>query len=302
MSSLATPAPEPPQTTAEPLARTFREMVGELVRARDLLWQMTLRDLRIRYKQALLGVGWALFMPALVVAAGFIIKFAMTQMAGIPLEGKQLGAVALKALPWGLFAGAVGYATTSLTSNLNLVTKIYFPREVFPLSALFTQVIDSSIGVAVVAVLLAAFQAATLSVNLLWVPVLALLAVGLTAGACLFLSCANLFFRDVRYIVQVFLTFGVFFTPVFFDAENLGPVGSLLLMVNPLTPILEGLRLAVLEGHNLLEPWYAANAHGERFLVWHPLYLLYSLAWAVPGTLAAWFMFHKLEFVYAEYI
>ncbi len=302
MSPTSPPAPEPQTIPAEPLSQTFREMVAELVRSRGLLWQMTLRDLRIRYKQAFLGVGWALLMPALIVGAGFIIKFAMAQMAGVPVEGKELAAVALKALPWGLFVGAVGFATTSLTGNLNLVTKIYFPREVFPLAALLTQVIDSSIGCAAVALMIGVLQAGVWSWNLLWVFPLALIAVLITAGACLFLSCANLFFRDVRYLVQVFLTFGVFFTPVFFDVENLGPVGGFLLMLNPLTPVLEGLRLAVLDGHNLLEPWRATTAHGAVFVAWHPLYLLYSLAWAVPGTLAAWVAFHKLEFVYAEYI
>jgi ABC-type polysaccharide/polyol phosphate export permease len=144
--------------------------------------------------------------------------------------------------------------------------------------------------------------AASWSLALLWVVPLVLLVVLLTAGACLFFSCANLFFRDVRFLVQVVLTFGVFFTPVFYDAENLGPVGSQVLMLNPLTPLLEGLRLAVLEGHNLLEPWQVVSARGEVFVAWHPLWLLYSFAWAVPGTLAAWLMFHKLEFVYAEYI
>src|SRR4051812_1600009 len=296
-----TPAPEPTPTT-ESLLSTFREMIGELVRSRDLLWQMTLRDLRIRYKQAALGVGWALLMPCLIVAAGFIVKYAMAQMAGLPMEGRSFASVALKALPWSLFVGAVGFATVSLASNLNLGTKIYFPREVFPLASLLTQMIDSSIGAAAVAVLLLCMGSIQWTAALLWVIPLALLAVLLTAGACLFLSCANLFFRDVRYLVQVMLTFGVFFTPVFYDAENLGPVGSRLVMLNPLTPLLEGLRLAVLEGHNLLEPWYATTARGELYLVWHPLHLLYTLAWAVPGTLAAWLLFHKLEFVYAEYI
>src|SRR3954452_236909 len=176
--------PDPgPKAASEPLLRTFREMVGELVRSRDLLWQMTLRDLRIRYKQAALGVGWALLMPCLIVAAGFIVKYAMAQMAGIPIEGKQFASVALKALPWSLFVGAVGFATVSLTSNLNLVTKIYFPREVFPLAALLTQLIDSSIGATAVAVLLTVLGAGHLTWNLLWVVPLLLLTVLLTAGA-----------------------------------------------------------------------------------------------------------------------
>jgi ABC-type polysaccharide/polyol phosphate export permease len=302
MTRPALNVPEPPAPAVEPLWLTLREMVRELVSSRDLLWQMTLRDLRIRYKQALLGVAWALLLPTLIVAAGFVVKLAMAQMAGLPLEGRQFASVAIKAVPWGLFVGAVGFATVSLTSNLNLVTRIYFPREVFPLSALGTQLVDSLVGCVAVLVLVVVMGAGQWSPNLLWVLPLGLLAVLLTAGACLFLSCANLFFRDVRYLVQVLLTFGIFFTPVFFDVENLGPIGSKVLMLNPLTPILEGLRLAVLEGHNLLEPWQCVDAQGNTFVAWHPLYLLYSLLWAVPGTLGAWVMFHKLEFVYAEYI
>src|SRR5262245_57100909 len=178
------PAPEQAATAATSLWATLREMVGELIRSRDLLWQMTLRDLRVRYKQALLGIGWALLMPCLIVAAGFIVKYAMAQMAGLPMEASQFASVALKALPWGFFVGAVGFATVSLTSNLNLVTKIYFPREVFPLAALLTQLIDSSIGCAAVALLLLILQAATWSINLLWVAPLVLLAILLTAGAC----------------------------------------------------------------------------------------------------------------------
>jgi ABC-type polysaccharide/polyol phosphate export permease len=302
MTPSSSPISEPSTVAPEPLRTTLGEMVGELVRSRDLLWQMTLRDLRIRYKQALVGVGWALLLPCLIVAAGFVVKFALAQMAGLPLDASQLASVALKALPWGLFVGAVGFATTSLTSNITLVTKIYFPREVFPLSALLTQMVDSAVGAVAVLVLLAVLGAGQWSLALLWLGPLVLLAVLLTAGACLFLSCANLFFRDVRYLVQVLLTFGVFFTPVFFDAENLGPLGSRLLMLNPLSPILEGLRLTVLQGHNLFEPLQVVSAAGEVFTVWRPLYLLYSALWAVPGTLLAWLMFHKLEFVYAEYI
>src|SRR5262249_20825938 len=152
-------------------------------------------------------------LPCLIVAAGFVVKYALAQMAGLPLDAGQLASVALKALPWGLFVGAVGFATTSLTSNITLVTKIYFPREVFPLSRPLTTMAGSAVGAAAVLVLLAVLGAGQWTLALLWLGPLVLLAVLLTAGACLFLSCANLFFRDVRYLVQVLLTFGVFFTP-----------------------------------------------------------------------------------------
>ena len=150
--------------------------------------------------------------------------------------------IAMKAVPWSFFVGALGFATNSLTGNSNLVTKIYFPREVLPLAATLAQVADSAIGLS--ALLVAGlFLGVHFGAAALWAPVLVLL-IAFTAGSALVVSCANLFFRDVKYIVQVLLSFGIFFTPVFFEPEMLGPTGARLMMLNPLAPILEGLRLA----------------------------------------------------------
>jgi ABC-type polysaccharide/polyol phosphate export permease len=292
----------PAAQTRGSLYATLAEMAGELVQHRGLLWQMTLRDVRIRYKQALMGFGWAILMPVLIVGAGLLIKFAMTQMAGTGLGPGNFAGLAVKALGWAFFVGAVGFATPSLTSNLNLVTKIYFPREVLPLSAVLTQAFDSLIGSTAVAAVVFVFLGVGLAAQTLWVVPLVLLLVLLTAGACLFLSCANLFFRDVRYIVQVLLTFGIFFTPVFYDVENLGPTGAAWMMLNPVAVLLEGLRLAVVDHHNLLEALALTTATGRDVVVWHPWYLLYELAWCLGGCLFAWLLFHKLESVYAEYI
>ncbi|HPP52281.1 MAG TPA: hypothetical protein PK777_04960, partial [Thermoguttaceae bacterium] len=116
------------------------------------------------------------------------------------------------------------------------------------------------------------------------------------------LSCANVFFRDVKYIAQLLITFGIFFTPVFYETEILGPIGSRLMMLNPLAPILEGLRLAVVEHHGLLHVLTASTAAGVEMHLWHPGWLVYSAVWAVGGLLFCWRMFHRLEFLYAEYI
>jgi lipopolysaccharide transport system permease protein len=283
-------------------ARRGWEMAAELWQARELLWQLTLRDVRVRYRQAILGATWALLMPALIVLAGVIVKSAIAHAGGAALDARGLAAVVLKALPWGLFVGAVGFATTSLTNNLHLVTRIYFPREVLPLSCLLTQLADTLLACAVAAVLIVALGAATLAATLLWVLPLTLLALSLTAGACLFLSCANLFYRDVRYLVQIMLTFGIFFTPVFFEAEQLGPIGCPLLMLNPLAPLVEGLRLAVLEQHHLVHVRHTLTAQGDLVVAWHPAYLALAFCWAVPGSLAAWALFHRLESVFAEHI
>jgi ABC-type polysaccharide/polyol phosphate export permease len=263
---------------------------------------MTLRDLRVRYKQAVMGFGWAILMPVLIVAAGALVKYAMARMAGTTLQAGDLAGMAVKAVPWAFFVGAIGFATVSLTSNINLVTKIYFPREVFPLSAVLTQVFDSAIGSATVVMLVFVVWGVQPSVQLLWVLPLALLMVLFTMAASLLLSCGNLFFRDVKYLVQVFLTFGIFFTPVLYDAQVFGPVGCPLMMLNPLAPLLEGLRLAVVEHHNLALPLVITSPAGESVMAWHPGFLAYAAALAVLGGLGAWWIFHALEFVYAEYV
>ena len=116
--------------------------------------------------------------------------------------------------------------------------------------------------------------------------------------ACsLFLSCANLFYRDVKYIVQVLLTFGIFFTPVFFEPAMVGPDLARLSMLNPLAPLLEGLRLAIVEGHNLLVP--VTSPAGA--LLWSPTYLAYAATWAIAGLVVSAVIFHRSEFVFAEY-
>jgi homopolymeric O-antigen transport system permease protein len=277
------------------------EIARDLWQYRDLLYQITLRDIRIRYKQAVMGFGWAIFMPALIVLAGLLVKYAMASFAGKQLGAADIANLTVKALPWSFFVGAIGFAATSLLSNITLVTKVYAPREVFPLAATLAQAFDTSISAVVVAVLLPLIGV-PLTAALLWVPVLTLMLLLFTTAVGLFLSCANLFFRDVKYIVQVLLTFGIFFTPVLFEASMFGPTGSQLVMLNPLSPFLEGLRLSVVQGHNLFLPLSTVSAAGQSILVWSPWFLAYGVAWSIGGLLASALMFHRLEFVFAEYI
>lgn len=292
----------PAEAPAPGFRATLHEMVFELVHFRELLWQMVLRDLRLRYKQAVMGCGWAIFMPLLIVGSGFLVKYAMAQVAGDSVNAPGISGMTIKALGWAFFVGAVGFAVNSLTGNINLVTKIYFPREVFPLSAVVTQIFDSLIGSVGVAAVLLIFARLEFSLTWLWTFPLVLLLVFFTAGATLLLSCANVFFRDVKYIVQVLLTFGIFFTPIFYEPQFFGPIGCKLMMLNPLSPLLEGLRLAIVENHNLFSALVVTTAAGQEIIAWTPWYLAYSAAWALPGSFAAWWLFHKLEFVYAEYV
>jgi ABC-type polysaccharide/polyol phosphate export permease len=284
------------------LVAEFREMVHELIHYRELLWQMVLRDIRIRYKQAVMGFGWAILMPAMVVAAGCLVKYAMAQAANDTVGVPRLAGMSVKALGWAFFTGAIGFAANSLVSNITLVTKVYFPREMFPLAAVLTQAFDTLIGCLVLAGLLVVAGGIGWTWSLLWVPLLILELFLFTAGLSLVLSCANVFFRDVKYIVQVLLTFGIFFTPVFYEPQFFGPMGAHWMMLNPLAPMLEGLRLTIVEQHNLLLPLVISPPDGTAIIAWQPWYLGYAAAWSVFGFLGPWLLFHKLEFIYAEYI
>ena len=272
-----------------------REIAREYRQSRDLLGQLTLRDIKLRYKQAVMGFGWALFMPVLVVLAGLVIRLAMAGVSGRPLDRIGVGDMVVKALAWSFFAGAIQFATPSLVAAFTLVTKVYFPREVLPISAVLAQLVDSSIGSIVVMVGLLALGV-TPTTAWLWVPLLVTILITITAAAALFLSCANLFFRDVKYIVQVLLTFGIFFTPVLFEPSMFPARARLVLWLNPLTPVLEGLRLAVVHGHNLL----VTLSGPTGIVIWDPRWLAYSAAVAVIAALAASLLFHRSEFKFAE--
>lgn len=301
-SAVSTPhSADPVPAKRHSFLRDLADVGRDLWQFRELLTQLAKRDIKIRYKQAVMGFAWALFMPMMVVLAGLVVRLAVASVGGGSIDRADAGGLIVKGLCWSFFVGSIGFATPSLTGNMALVTKIYFPREVLPIAALGAQAFDSTIG-AIAVLLVLPFLGLTVSAALLWAPVLLFLLIAFTASAALFLSCANLFFRDVKYIVQVLLTFGIFFTPVLFEPLLLGAKGAQLVMFNPLAPILEGLRLAVVEGNSLLQPLTATTRRGVEVLIWSPWYLAYSAAWAFGGLALSAVLFHRAEYAFAEFV
>jgi lipopolysaccharide transport system permease protein len=290
----------PPAEEKRSVASDLREIAADLGSYRGLALEFVRRDLRVRYKQTAMGFAWALLTPLLIVASGALVRFAMAHVGGRDLTVHELAGMSVKALPWSFFVGAVGFATQSLTANANLVTKIYFPREVLPLSSTATHALDASIGIAVLLVICPLFGV-RYGAAILWLPVLLACTLMLTAGVALLASCANLFLRDVKYVVQVFLTFGIFFTPVFFEPHMFGPAGARLMMLNPIAPLLEGTRLAVVYDHSLLRS-LAVQTRGGEALAWSPWYLTYSAAVAVALFVIGLLVFHRAEAKFAEYV
>ena len=259
------------------------EIFRGLIRCRHLLFMLTWRDLRLRYKQTVMGILLALLMPMLIVASGLLVKKAFSIVSGQTLTVLDVASVSVKALPWAFFVASVRFASNSLLANSNPATKMYMPREVFPLSAVLANLSDFAIASGVLIVALAVMGIGA-SVHLVWLPVLLTLLVLLTMGISMLVACANLFFRDVRQIVEVVLTFGIFFTPVLYEASTFGEWAPVLLL-NPISPLLEGLNDVVV-------------LHHAPDLLW----LGYAACWAIGGFLIGLKIFAAAEPKFAENI
>ncbi len=255
----------------------------ELVRYRDLLYMLAWRDIRIRYKQTLMGLLWAILMPGAIIVAGVIVRLAMAKSAGKPLSLQDLTPVFVKSVAWAFFVASIRSGTTCLINNSNLVTRIYFPKLIFPLSSVLGNFFDFVVATGVLTVILA-FTGVTVSEKLLWVPVLVALLVVLTSALAIFLSAAALFLRDVKYLVEIFVMFAIFVTPVFFSASIFGR-WQWVLLINPVAPLLEGLSDAVVFGRT-------------PDLLW----LAYSAAVSLIGFGGAVAFFRRLEGLFAECI
>lgn len=224
------------------------------------------REIKIRYKQSVMGLLWAVLMPIIITGAGVLVRVVASRVSGRPVTPADIGGIGVKALPWAFFVSSLRFGTMSLTSNSSLVTKIKFPRLVFPLSAVLTSLFDMAIAIPVLVILLP-FAGVRPSVAMLWVPVLLFILVLFTVGLCVLFSAANLFFRDIKYLVEVVLTFAIFFTPVLYDATLAGKY-RWVVMLNPVAPILDGLDAAVIRGQQPDLIWVAYSFAVSIVLFW----------------------------------
>ena len=261
----------------------MKEMWSELIQYRQLIYMLTWRDIRIKYKQTVMGFLWAILMPMLIVSAGVLIRKAFSMISGKPVEMTELASITVKALPWSFFISSIKFGTNSLIGNSNLVTKIYFPREVFPISAVFANLFDFFVASGMLIIILW-IAGIGISLQIFWVPLILFLLILFTIGLSMIFACANLFFRDVKYIVEVIVTFAIFFTPVFYDASMLGKWEPVILL-NPVAVFLENLNSVIV----LYEP--------PKFS-----WLMYAGIWAIGTFTVSWIIFHKAEIYFAENI
>lgn len=258
-----------------------REMLAEQIQYRELLFEMTRRDLLIRYKQTVMGFGWAIFMP-LVNTAVFSVIF--TRVAPIETDVPYPLFAYCGLLTWNFSASTFRASVGSLTSNAGLLTKVYFPREIFPFSAMIVALVDLIVGSSVLIALLIWYRVPP-SGYIVLLPLVVLVHVLFTAAVSLFVAMANLFYRDVKYLFEVVLTLWMFATSVLYPVRHMGGRLGTLLRLNPMTAIIDAYRDTLFgAGPPDLRGFAAAGVVS--------IVLLFG----------AWLLFHRSEFEFAERI
>ena len=217
--------------------------LAELWRYRELAVLLAWRDVQVRYKQTALGVAWALIQPLL--AMGIFALF-FGNLIQVPSDGVPYALFAFVGLlPWTYFANATTNASSSLVANTNLISKVYFPRLVIPLAGVGSALVDLAIGFLVLLVLLIAFGVVP-TINLLFIPLLIVLAVLTALGVSIWLSALDVQYRDVRYAIPFLIQVWLFATPVVYPASVIPEQYRAFYGLNPMSGVVEGFRWALL--------------------------------------------------------
>ncbi len=232
---------------------------------RELIYFLTWRDVKVRYKQTLLGASWAVLQPVLtmVVFTFFFGTLAKVATGNIPYPIFSYTGL----LPWGLFSKAISDAGHSLVNNRNMITKVYFPRLVIPIGSVLGGVVDFAISFVVLIVLMIYYHAKTVGgyqFNLtpaIWtLPLFLLLSIITALGVGLWLSAINVIYRDAGYIIPALTQFWLFLTPIAYPASLISAKWRLVYSLNPMAGVVEGFRWALLGQEEAPGPMIAVSA------------------------------------------
>jgi lipopolysaccharide transport system permease protein len=232
-----------PITLIRPSKGWISLKLGELWAYRELLFFLTWRDVKVRYKQTVLGVAWAIIQPVftMVVFSLFFGHLAKMPSDGIPYPIFSYAAL----VPWQFFANGLSASSNSLVGSANLIRKVYFPRLVIPISSVVSGAVDFVLAFLVLLGMMLAYGVAP-TWNALWLPLLLLLALVTALGAGLWLTAMNVQFRDVRYAVPFLIQAWMFATPIAYPSSLLDEPWRTLYGINPMVGVVEGFRWALL--------------------------------------------------------
>jgi lipopolysaccharide transport system permease protein len=220
---------------------------GDLWRHRDLLYFLTWRDIKVRYKQTVLGVLWAVLQPFIKMVVFSVIfgRLARIDTGDTPYAIFVFAGL----LPWQFFAESLDRSSRSVVESANIVTKVYFPRLVIPVASVGGCLVDFAISFAIMVALMVHFDVAV-TVNLLMVPVLVVLTIVASLGTGVLVSALNVAYRDFRYVVPFLVQTWMFLTPVIYPVSLLPGRWKWVMALNPMAGIVGGYRSAVLG-----QPW-----------------------------------------------
>jgi lipopolysaccharide transport system permease protein len=219
--------------------------LDELWEYRELLYFLTWRDIKVRYKQTALGIVWAVLQPVLMMVV-FTLFFG--KLAGMRSDGRPYAIFSLAGLvPWTFFAYGLAQSSGSLVGSQNLLKKVYFPRLIIPISSVLSGIVDFLIAFAILLVMMPFFHVWP-TVNIVWLPLLLLLTFVTCLGVGLWLSALNVEYRDIRYVIPFLTQFWMFATPIVYSSSLLDkhPACKTLYGLNPLVGVVEGFRWALL--------------------------------------------------------
>jgi len=273
----------------------WRKSLSESVRYRYLLQNLVKRDVKVRYRNSILGVVWSLLNPLLMMMV-FTLVFAKI----MPNEGVRSYAifVLVGLLPWQFFTGTMLSGTTSVTNGAHMIRKIYFPRELLPTSAMLSNLVNFLLAGVVLVIFLYIFGIG-LTVYALWIPVLIFTQMLFMLGLVLLLSTINVFYRDVIMILDVVLLAWFFLTPVVYPLEWLGVEQTIfgitlepavvMRWLNPMASIIDGYRTVL---------WGTMTSDGPASM--DPIYLTRTIVMSAIIFVVGYLIFTRFQHIFAE--
>jgi lipopolysaccharide transport system permease protein len=264
VDKMPTPAIEPARATSpnplvviEPSHGWVSLQLRALWEYRELLYFLTWRDIKVRYKQTVLGAAWAIIQPFFTMIV-FSIFFG--RLAKVPSDGIPYPIFAYTALlPWTFFANGVSQSANSLVGSANLLSKIYFPRLIIPISSVLSGLVDFFIAFTVLVGMMLYYRLWP-TTAMVWLPLFLLLALVTALGVGLWLSAMNVQYRDIRYVVPFLVQFWLFATPIAYPSSLLSEPWRTLYGLNPMVGVVEGFRWAMLGAEISSGPMGAVSA------------------------------------------
>jgi lipopolysaccharide transport system permease protein len=216
----------------------------DLWRFRELFYILSWRDIKVRYKQTVLGAAWSIIRPLLTTIVFTVVfnKIAKLQNPGIAPYALMVYA---GMLPWQFFSNALSESSNSLIGNANLITKVYFPRMIIPASSVITSMVDFAISFIILIVMFFWYQFIP-SWHIIFLPIFILIAFFCAFGVGLYLTAVNVKYRDFRYIIPFIIQFGLYITPVGFSSSVVGERWKFLYSLNPMVGVIDGFRWCIL--------------------------------------------------------